>query len=79
MECQSLLYQTGILGCSLLEEFPKSHGNTVDDEHCFSSTDKRPVGEDHIGFGGHAPGMRLRSQGWLGRALPLVEFAYNNM
>ena len=24
---------------SLLEEFPESHGNTVDDEHDFSSTD----------------------------------------
>ena len=24
---------------SLLEEFPKSHGDIVDDEHCFSCTD----------------------------------------
>ena len=48
---------------SLLEEFPESHGNIVDDEHCFSSTDRRPVGEDHTGFGGHVAGMRPRSQG----------------
>ena len=43
---------------SLLEEFLESHRNIVDDEHCFSSTDRWPVGEDHIGFGGHAVGMR---------------------
>ena len=24
---------------SILEEFPESHGNTVEDEYCFSSTD----------------------------------------
>ena len=51
---------------SLLEEFPESHGNTVDDEHCFSSTDRLPVKEDHTGFEGHAASMRPRSQGWLG-------------
>ena len=28
---------------SLLEEFLESHENTVDDEHCFSSTNRRPV------------------------------------
>ena len=56
---------------SLLEEFPESHGNTVDDEHFFSSTDRWLVGEDHTGFGGHAAGMRLRSQGWLGGAFSL--------
>ena len=56
---------------SLLEEFPESHWNTVDDEHWFSSTNKRPVGDDHTGFGGHAAGMCPRSQGWLGRAFSL--------
>ena len=56
---------------SLLEEFPKSHGNTVDNEHCFSSTDTQPIGEDHTGFGRHATGMHPRSQGWLGRAFSL--------
>ena len=57
--------------CSLLEEFPESHGNIVDDEHCFSSTDRQPVRDDHTGFRGHAAGMRLISQGWLGRAFSL--------
>ena len=28
---------------SLLEEFLESYENAVDDEHCFSSTDIRPV------------------------------------
>ena len=35
---------------TLLEEFLESHENTVDDEHCFSSTEKRSIGEDHIGY-----------------------------
>ena len=48
---------------SLLEEFPESHENIVDDEHCFSSTDRWSVGEDHTGFRGHAGSMRLGSQG----------------
>ena len=56
---------------SLLEEFPKSHGNTVDDEHCFSSIDRQPVRDDHIGFGRHVAGMHPRSQRWLGRAFAL--------
>ena len=55
----------------------KSHGNTVDVEHCFSSTDRRPIGADHTGFRGHAAGMRLRSQGWLEEHFPLLEFTYN--
>ena len=56
---------------SLLEEFPKSHANTIDDEHCFSSTDRRSFEEDHTGFGVHAVGMGPRCQGWLGRAFAL--------
>ena len=40
-----------------LEEFPASHKDTVDDEHCFSSQDRRSVGEDHLDFRGHAMGM----------------------
>ena len=56
---------------SLLEEFPKSHRNTVNDEHYFSSTDRRPVGEDHTGFGGHVVGMCHIPQGWMGRAFSL--------
>ena len=43
---------------SLLEEFLESHGDTVDDEHCFSSTDRWSVREDHTGFRGHAASMR---------------------
>ena len=43
---------------SFLEEFPTSHGDTVDDEHCFSSLDERSVGEDHPDFRGYAMGMR---------------------
>ena len=42
---------------SFLGEFPVSHGNTVDDEHCFSSSDGRSVKEDHPDFRGHATGM----------------------
>ena len=39
-------------------EFPMSHENTVDDEHCFSSSDRRSVREDHQDFRGHATSMR---------------------
>ena len=42
---------------SILEEFPKSNGNTGDDEHYFSSTDRWPVREDYTGFKGHAASM----------------------
>ena len=48
---------------SLLEEFLESHGDTVDDEHCFLFTDRWSVGEDHTGFRGHATSMRPGSQG----------------
>ena len=40
------------------KEFPVSHGDTVNDEHCFSSLDGRSVEEDHPNFRGHATGMR---------------------
>ena len=43
---------------SFLEEFPTSHGDTVDDEHCFSSPDRRLVGEDDPNIRSHALGMR---------------------
>ena len=43
---------------TLLEEFPKGHGDVVDDEHCVSSTDRWSVREDHIGFKGHVASMR---------------------
>ena len=43
---------------SFFEEFSASHGDIVDDEHCFSSPDRRSIGEDHSDFKGHATGMR---------------------
>ena len=46
---------------ALLEELPKGDGDSVDDEHHFSSTDRWSVGEDHIGFRGHAASMCPRS------------------
>ena len=48
---------------TLLEEFPEGHGDTVDDEHRFSSTDRWSVGEDYTGFRGHAASMCPRFQG----------------
>ena len=42
----------------LLEEFPKGHGDTVDDEHYISSADRWLVREDHTDFRGHAESMR---------------------
>ena len=42
---------------SFLGDFLVSHGNTVDDEHCFSSSDGQSVKEDHPNFRGHAMGM----------------------
>ena len=43
---------------SILEEFPMSHEDTVDDKHNFSSTNEREVGEDYPNVRGHATGMR---------------------
>ena len=48
---------------SFLEEFLASHGDTIDDEHCFSSPDGLSVRDDHLDFRGHATSMRPRSQG----------------
>ena len=42
---------------TLLEKFPEGHGDTVDDEHHFSSIDRWSIGEDHTGFRGHAMSM----------------------
>ena len=42
-----------------LGEFPVSHGNTVDDEQCFSSSYGRSVRDNHLDFRGHAAGTRL--------------------
>ena len=61
-----------------MKEFPESHGNTVDDEHYFSSIDRWPVGEDYTGFRGHVRACVLDLKGSWEEHFPLVEFAYNN-
>ena len=48
---------------SFLEEFLVSHGDTVNDEHSFSSLDGRSIREDHLDFRGHDTGMCPESQG----------------
>ena len=55
-----------------------SHGNTVDDEHCFLSSDEWSVREDHPDFRGHAMSMCLDFKGSWKEHFLLVEFAYNN-
>ena len=55
-----------------------SHGNTVDDEHCFSSPDGRSIEEEHPNFRGHATECVLNLKGSWEEHLPLVEFTYNN-
>ena len=37
-----------------------SHGNTIDDEHCFSFSNGQLVKEDHPDFKGHATGVHHR-------------------
>ena len=56
---------------SFLGEFLASHGDTVDDEHCFSSSDGWSIRKDHPNLRGHATGMRLGSQGWMVREFTL--------
>ena len=56
---------------SFLGEFPGSHGDTVDVEHCFSSSDRRSVREDYPNVRGHVTSMCPCSEGWLGRAFTL--------
>ena len=46
---------------SFLGKFPKSHGDVVDDERCFSSTNGWSIREYHPDFRGHAMGIRLGS------------------
>ena len=43
--------------------FTASHGDMINDEHRFSSPNRRSVGEDHLDVRGHATGMYLGSQG----------------
>ena len=42
---------------SFLGEFPESHGNIVDDEHCFSSSNGWSLRVDYLDFRGHATSM----------------------
>ena len=42
---------------SFLEEVLESHGDTVDDEHCFSSLNGRSIREDYPDFRGHVSSM----------------------
>ena len=46
---------------SFLGEFPVIHGDTIDDEHNFSSSDGWSIRENHIDFRGHVASMRPRS------------------
>ena len=55
-----------------------SHGDIVDDEHCFSSPNGRSVRENHQNFKGHATSLCLGFKGSWEEHLPLVEFTYNN-
>ena len=43
--------------------FTASHEDMIDDEHRFSSPNRRSVREDHLDVRGHATGMYLGSQG----------------
>ena len=43
---------------SFFVEFPKSQGDTVDDEHNLSCLNGRSVREDHLDFRGYATSMR---------------------
>ena len=48
---------------SFLGEFPTSHGDMVDDEHNFSSSDGQSVREDHLDVRGHAVACVLDLKG----------------
>ena len=43
---------------SFLEEFLASHGDTIDNDHNFSSPDEQSIKKDHPDVRGHATGMR---------------------
>ena len=55
-----------------LGEFPTSHGDTVDDEHNFSSSDQRSDREDYPDVRRHPMGMCLDLKGSWEEHLPLV-------
>ena len=61
MECLYCIGQGSQVYDTLLEDFPKGHGDTVDDKHCVSSVDRLSVREDHTDFKVHVASMRLGS------------------
>ena len=64
---------------SFLGEFPASHGDTVDDEHNFLSSDGWSVRERTIQIlEDMLRACALDLKGSWEEHLPLVEFAYNN-
>ena len=63
---------------TLLEEFPEGHGDIVNDEHHFSSTDRWLVGEDHTVLEDMLRACFQDLKGSREEHLPLVEFSYNN-
>ena len=52
-----LVYIVSQVYDSFFREFPESHGDTIDDEHRFSSPVGRLVRENHPDVRGHATGM----------------------
>ena len=62
MECHLYRIEQGSkIYDTILEGFPKVHGDTIDDEHYISSSDRWSVGEGHTGFRGHDASMRPES------------------
>ena len=61
-----------------LGEFLASHGDTIGDEHRFSSLDKQSVEEDMKTLEDMLRTCVLDVKGSWEEDLPLVEFAYNN-
>ena len=55
----SIKYGSEVHG-TLLEEFPRGHGDIVDNEYYVSSIDRWSIKEDHTGFRGHVASMCLR-------------------
>ena len=55
-----------------------SHGDTIGDEHRFSSPDGRSIREDHPTLEDMLRAYILDLKGSWEEHLPLVEFAYNN-
>ena len=63
---------------SFLEEFPTSHKDTVDDENCFLSPNRRSIGEAIQTLEDMLRACVLDLKGSWEEHLPLVKFANNN-